>query len=132
MTERLRFQAEDQGEIAKAAGEIYYEIKDSLPRVSWFSNSATQDAFRDTVRLVTESASHLDADDNARKAVIFWTLTILYANKVSFRLATASIKNWGAYGITPIASTFVSWIGEDTHPNLVIAAHIEIGAWEEA
>lgn len=128
MAETLTFQPDDQSEIAKAAGKLFDSIKSQLPRVPWFSNSGQQDAFHETVRLIIDSASKLDADFSARKAIIFWVLTVLYANKRSFRLATASIKNWGSYGIHPIASTFVSWIGDDSHPGQVVAAHMD--TWE--
>lgn len=129
MADTLKFQPDDQSEIAKAGGKLYYSIVNQLPRVPWTSNSGQQDAFRETVRLIIESATQLDADINARKAIVFWALTVLYANKRSFRLATASIKNWGSYGIHPIASTFVSWIGEDSHPGLVVAANID--TWDD-
>ena len=129
MPSRLKYNSNDQGEIAKAATELFSAIEHSLPGVPWLSNSGQQDAFQQTVRIISDSASRLDADDSARKAVIFWALTILYANKRSFRLATASVKNWGSYGISPIASTFVSWVGDDTLPGQVIATYMD--TWEE-
>lgn len=129
MDDYFRFRPDDQTEIAKAAGELYYAIEDSLPRVPWLSNVGQQNAFREIFTLVTESAGKLDADDDARKAIVFWTLTILYANKRSFRLATASIKNWGSHGIHSIAQTFVTWVGEDTHPGHVVATCID--TWTE-
>ena len=129
MADALTFHPNDQSEIAVAAGELYYSIETKLPRVPWLSNSGQQNAFRETVDIIIESAKQLDADDSARKAVIFWALTILFANRKSFRLATASIKNWGAYGIHPIASTFVAWIGDDSHPGQIVAYNID--AWPE-
>ena len=39
MTDVLTFQPNDQGEIAVAAGELYYSIETKLPRVPWLSNS---------------------------------------------------------------------------------------------
>ena len=128
MNEKLKFEPSDQSEIATAAGKLFYTIEQSLPRVPWLSNSGQQDAFRETVRIVKKSAESLDADDDARKAVMFWALTILYANKRSFRLATASMKNWGGYGIHPIAQTFVSWVGKDIHPGQVVATCIDTWA----
>lgn len=121
---KIVFQPNNQSEIASAAAEIMSKLELSLPRVPWFSNPGQQDAFRQTVELAQREANSVDADDASKEAIVFWVLALLYANNRKFRLATASVKNWKTYGISPIAAAFVSWVGTNMHPAHAIAAEI--------
>ncbi len=129
MTERLKFNANDQGEIATTAVELFCEVENSLPRIPWFSDSGQQEAFRKIVQLITDKADGLDADNESKKAVIFWALAILYDSIRSFRRATASVKNRSVPGTSPVASSFVSWVGSNTHPAEIVAASLD--AWRK-
>ena len=128
MTEILIFNPDHQEQIAKVAVELSAALEPVLPRVPWLSNSGQQDAFNKIVRMVSDSTDELNADKDSKNAVLFWTLTLLYANKKSFRLATASIKNWGAVGLSPVISTWVSRIGENTHPGQIVAE--SVASWK--
>ena len=121
-TETVVFDPEDQGVIAEASARLSAQLERSLPKVPWLSNTGQQEAFRKMVDKVVDSAGSLDADADARNAMVFWTLTLLYANNKSVRLATASVKNWGAVVGSPVASTWLSWIGQNTHPGSVVAS----------
>ena len=122
MSEKMIFDAENQENVAKAAAELSTTLENSLPRVPWLSNSGQQDAFLKIVRMVIDASDKLNADQDVKNAIVFWTLTLLYANKKSFRLATASAKNWGVAGTSAVVSSWVGWIGENTHPGQVVAA----------
>ena len=124
-TEALVFNPTDQGVIAEASARLGSRIERSLPKVPWLSNSGQQEAFHKIVALVVESASEIDADMDAKNAIVFWTLTVLYANHKSVRLATASVKNWGAVVRSPVAATWLSWIGENSHPGTMVASSCE-------
>ena len=117
---RLQYDTKDQGAIASAAAGLSLEVEKEMPRVPWLSNSGQQEAFRKIVELSASKVAALDGDDAAKKAALFWVLTLLYANSKSFRLATARVKNWSAYGIQPVAASFVAWVGEETHPGVAI------------
>ncbi len=125
MSEKIIFDATNQENITAAACDLCIVMKNTMPRVPWLSNSKQQDAFKKIVEMISSGAENLDADQDSKNAVIFWTLTLLYANKKSFQLATASVKNWNSYGISPVALTFVSWVGDNTHPGHVVAASID-------
>ncbi|NOZ71270.1 MAG: hypothetical protein GXP38_05045 [Chloroflexi bacterium] len=126
----MMFDPHDQGNVAKAAAELMHRLEGSLPRVPWLSNSGQQKAFQQIVQMVIDGASALDANPEATNAVVFWTLTILYANKKPFRLATASVKNWGAAMPSPIAASFVSWTGSNIHPGEAVLA--SMSNWEKS
>jgi len=125
MPEPLTFEATSQEPIIAAATALLDKITGSLPRVPWLSNSGQQEAFQKTVQLIANAAEMLDADDNAKYAVTFWTLTLLYADKKSFRLAVASVKNWGSAGLSPVVSFFVNWVGSNMPPAEAVAAIVE-------
>lgn len=124
MTDTITYEGENQQRIGEAAADLVSSIENNLPKVPWLSNSGQQDAFREIVNIITEKANAIDADSDAKNAIAFWAMTLLYANKKSFRLATASVKNFG-YAPTSIANTFVSWIGDNTHPGVVVMNNIE-------
>ena len=121
-TEALVFNPADQEAIAEASAGLGSRIERSLPKVPWLSNSGQQEAFHEIVALVIESTGEIDADLDAKNAIVFWTLTVLYANHKSVRLATASVKNWGTVVSSPVAATWLSWIGENTHPGAMVAS----------
>lgn len=120
MSEKIIFDATNQENVAIAAADLCITIENNMPSVPWLSNSKQQEAFRTIVKMITDGAEKLEADKDAKNAIIFWALTLLYANNKPFRLATASVKNWNAYGISPVASTFISWVGNNTHPGQVV------------
>ena len=91
-SETIVFDPEDQGVLAEASASLSAQLERSLPKVPWLSNSGQQEAFRKMVDEVVDSAGSLDADADAKNAIVFWTLTLLYANNKSVRLATASVK----------------------------------------
>ena len=124
MTEKLTYEGPNQSKIAEAAARLVSKIENSLPRVPWLSNSGQQDAFREIVNIIATEASALDAEPDAINAIVFWSLTVLYANSRSFRLATASIKNFG-YAPTAVSRTFVGWIGDNSHPGEIVMKNIE-------
>jgi len=128
MTERLIFKADNQEQIAELAVKLSTALEPVLPRVPWLSNSGQQEAFNKIVRMVYDSTDELNADKDSKNAVLFWTLTLLYANKKSVRLATASIKNWGTVGLSPVVTTWVSRIGENTHPGRIVAE--SVASWK--
>ena len=120
---QIVFNAVDQGEIAKAAAQLYLNIENKLPPVPWLSNSGQQDAFRSTVKLITDEANALRADDCAKYAIIFWALTILYANNAKFRVATKAAQRISELmKVYAVELTFLEWIGSETHPGVVVAA----------
>lgn len=121
MTNRIEFNPSNQEHIVGAAQQMISDLEHVLPKVPWFSNSGQQEAFRKIVQMVTEKAAQVDADDASKEAIVFWVLVLLYGNQKTFRLATASVKNWGTYGITPIASTFLHWVGTNVPPGKVVA-----------
>ena len=120
----ITFAGPNQEAIAGAATNLVSSIERSLPRVPWLSNSGQQEAFRKIVALVDGEVDRLEADADAKNAILFWALTLLYASQRSFRLAIASVKNFG-FASSPVASTFVSWVGENTHPGEVVMQNIE-------
>ena len=87
MTDTISYEGENQQKIAEAAINIVASIENSLPRVPWLSNSGQQDAFKEIHKLITDEAEKLNAESDAKNAIIFWSMTLLYANKKSFRLA---------------------------------------------
>lgn len=125
MPERLTFNLDTLGLMASTAAEIVFKIESGLPRVPWLSNSGQQEAFRKIVSTISDAVEKLDADEDAKYAIIFWALTVLYANKTSFRLAVASVKNWGGVAVSPAVSLFLHWIGSNSHPNEVLIPIIE-------
>lgn len=124
MTDKITYEGSNQQRIAEAAARIVSTIKNSLPRVPWLSNSGQQEAFRDILSIITDEANEVYAETDARNAIIFWVLTVLYANKKSFRLATASIKNFG-FAPTAVAKSFVSWVGTNSPPGEIVMNNIE-------
>ncbi len=126
MGNRMMFDPHDQGN-AKTAAKLMHRLESSLPRAPWLSNSGQQKAFQ---QMVIDGASTLDASPEATNAIVFWTLTIIYANKKPFRLATASVKNWGAAMLSPIAASFVSWTGTNIHPGQAVLA--SMSNWEKS
>jgi hypothetical protein len=121
---RLLFDPNDQSAIATAAAQVVSAIEPSLPRVPWLSNSGQQEAFRKIIDLVLKSIAQLNADDDAKEAATFWALSVLYADNRGFRLATASVKNWGGVRSSPIITAFVQWVGSNVHPGQAVAAEI--------
>ncbi len=124
MASRMAFDPNNQSEIATAAAQLMTTIESSLPKVPWLSNSGQKEAFRKIVDLIAKSTTLLNADEDSKEAVTFWTLSLLYANSRGFRLATASVKNWGGVGFPPIVSAFVQWVGSNVHPGQAVAAEI--------
>ena len=125
----ITFNPTDQGEIAKAAVELYSDIESRLPPIPWLSNSGQQEAFHAIVKAVGDAADLLPADRQAKYAIIFWTLTVLYANNKKFRVATNAAKRVsGLMKIWAVELTFVEWIGSETHPGAVAAASMP--RWE--
>lgn len=124
MPDKIIYEGENQQKIAESAANIVSTIENNLPRVPWLSNTGQQDAFREIVNIITDKANSLDADSDAKNAITFWAITLLYANKKSFRLATASVKNFG-FAPTAVASTFISWIGDNSHPGEIVMKNIE-------
>lgn len=134
---RVLFDADNQRNVAMAAAEIvspFMNFRDkpaertvleSLPRVPWFSNADQQEAFRKIVEFFAKKVDALNADERAKKAILFWVLTVHYANNRSFRLATASAKRRNAFIPSSVARSFVAWVGQEVHPSLIVAASIE-------
>ena len=124
MADTIKYEGSDQGKIAEAGARIALTRADSLPRVPLLSNSGQQNAFREILNIISEEANRVDAEQDAKNAIIFWAMTVLYANSKPFRLATASVKN---FGIAPssVASSFISWVGTDTHPGVVVMQDID-------
>jgi len=120
MPERLTFNLDTLGLMASTAAEIVFKIESSLPRVPWLSNSGQKEAFRKIVGTISDAVEKLDADEDAKYAVTFWALTVLYANSKNFRLAVVSVKNWGGVAVSPAVSLFLHWIGSNSHPNEVL------------
>ena len=125
MPTTIYFDPNNQGEVATAAAALVSGCEKVLPKVPWFSNSGQQDAFRKIADIVSTNVSSIDANAEAKDAIIFWALTLLYANQKRFRLATASVKNWGAYGISPIVKCYIEWAGTNVHPGQAVA--LELG-----
>lgn len=124
MADKLIFDPNDQTALVDVAERLSSTIEASLPRVPWLSNSGQQEAFRKSVDLIAGAVGKLDADEDAKEAVIFWILTFLYANSRRFALATASIKNWGGVSLSPIVRAFVEWVGSNVPPGHAIVATI--------
>jgi len=129
MNETIIFDATNQENITNAACDLCIEIENTMPRVPWLNNTKQQEAFKKTVEMISNGAGNLGADQDSKNAIIFWTLTLLLANKKSFQLATASVKNWGTYGLSPVATTFISWLDTNTHPGQVVASSVD--AWRK-
>jgi len=125
MSEKIIYDATNQENISDAACDLCIEIENTMPRVPWLNNSKQQEAFKKTVEMISSGAESLNADQDAKNAIIFWTLVLLLSNKRSFQLATASIKNWGSFGLSPIVSTFISWLDTNIHPGQVVATSID-------
>ena len=125
MTNRMTFDPNNQSEITSAAMDIVLNIESSLPKAArWFSNSADQEAFLETLDMITKNAAQLNVDDDSKEAITFWALTLLYAKNRRFRLFTASVKNWSVSGLSPIALAFVNWVGSNVHPGQAVAYEI--------
>jgi hypothetical protein len=129
MDKTIIFNAQNQENIAGVAAELSTTLEPSLPRVPWLSNSGQKEAFNKIVQLVVDATGKLSADEDAKNAVIFWTLTLLYANKKPVRLATASVKNWGVIGVPAVASSWVSWIGGNSHPGQIVSSSYQ--SWRQ-
>lgn len=125
MGETIIFDVNNQANITYAACDLCVEIEKSMPRVPWLNNTKQQEAFKQTVAMISNGAEKLSADQDAKNAIVFWTLVLLLSNKKPFQLATASVKNWGTYGLSPVVSTFISWLDTNIHPGQVVAESFE-------
>jgi hypothetical protein len=126
----IAFNPLDQTEIVKAAANLWKELEGTLPSIPWLSNSGQQEAFRATVEAITQAAERLPADTRAKYAIVFWTLTFVYANNTKFRVATnAARRVSGLMKVWAVELTFVNWIGSETPPAAVVAA--SMARWED-
>ncbi len=124
MGEQIKLNPEDQGNVAVTATEVFSKLENNLPRVPWLSHTGQQDAFKKTVDIAIEYIDNINADIDAKNAILFWFLSILYANNKKFRIATTSIKRVGEFVDSSVARTWIDWIGEETHQGIIIARSI--------
>ena len=124
MGEQVKFNPEDQGNVVETAAKIYSKFENSLPQVPWLSHPGQQAAFKKSVKIAIEHIDEINADIDAKNAILFWLLTLTYANNKKFRIATTSIKRVGEYVNSSVARTWIEWIGEETHPGIIVARSV--------
>ena len=124
MPPKIHFDPNNQGDVATAATALVSGCEKTLPKVPWFSNSGQQEAFKKIVGVIEAKAATIDADEDARETITFWALSLLYANSKGFRLATASVRNWGAHGLSPMAKLYTQWAGSNVHPGQAVGQEL--------
>ena len=124
MDELLEFDPEDQRNVHEVAGEVYLKIKNRLPRFPWLSHFGQQDAFKETVKLAIQTIEEINANIDAKNAILFWTLCELYLNNRKFTIATESIRRVGEFVNSRVAMTWIECLGNGIPPGIIVAKSV--------
>lgn len=119
------FNADDQSNLVDIAtdiaGKILWENGGNMPKVPWLSQNGQVKAFNFVVEFIKKEIinnEYLSYDQNARSGVLFWTLTLIYANHRFFRVSTSAAKK--DFPITLEVRSWLGWIGSELHPSIVV------------